>query len=105
MNAPTIGTLALAALLLAGCETLNGQQAYANAEAQQEGCRDSVSVVTNTPEQMRLANRPDSTQTDDMKRAEGRLALAGVKKNGSPKSLAGVTTIEGSERSNRSSTA
>ena len=34
MNAPTIGTLALAALLLAGCETLNGQQAYANAEAQ-----------------------------------------------------------------------
>jgi len=81
MNAPTIGTLALAALLLAGCETLNGQQAYANADAQQEGCRDSVSVVTNTPEQMRLANRPDSTQTDDMKRAEGRLALAGVKKN------------------------
>ena len=38
-------------------------------------------AVGNTPEQMRLANRPDTTQTDDMKRAEGRLALAGVKKN------------------------
>ena len=81
MNAPTIGAIGLAALLLGGCGTLNGPQAYANAEAQQEGCRDSVSVVTNTPEQMRLQNRPDAVQTDEMKRAEGRLALTGVKKN------------------------
>jgi hypothetical protein len=81
MKAPTIGAIGLAALLLAGCETLNGPQAYANAEAQQEGCQGSVSVVTSTPEQMRLDNRPETAQTDDMKRAEGRLALVGVKKN------------------------
>jgi hypothetical protein len=80
MNAPTITAIGIVALLLAGCETLNGPQAVANAEAQQEGCRGSVSVVTSTPEQMRRDNHQD-VQTDAMKRAEGRLALAGVKKN------------------------
>ena len=80
MNAPTIGAIGMAALLLAGCETLNGPQAVANAEAQQEGCRGSVTVVTSTPEQMRLQNHPEA-ETDAMKRAEGQLALAGVKKN------------------------
>jgi hypothetical protein len=81
MNISTIGAIGVAALLLAGCETIDGPQAYANAAAQQEGCRDSVTVVTNTPEQMRLQNRPDTVPTDAMKQAEGRLALAGVKKN------------------------
>jgi len=83
MNASTIGIIALAGLLLAGCETLNGPQAYANADAQRDGCPGGVSVVTNTPEQMRLQNDPNA-QTDAMKQAEGNLALAGVKKNEPP---------------------
>lgn len=83
MNVSTIGAIALAGLLLAGCETLNGPQAYANADAQRVGCPGGVTVVTNTPEQMRLQNDPNA-QTDAMKRAEGNLALAGVKKNEPP---------------------
>jgi hypothetical protein len=83
MNASTIGIIALGGLLLAGCETLNGPQAYANADAQREGCPGGVTVVTNTPEQMRLQNDPNA-QTDAMKQAEGNLALAGVKKNEPP---------------------
>lgn len=80
MNASTIGLIGLAAALLAGCETLNGPQAYANAEAQRQGCPGGVTVVTNTPEQLRLSNDPNA-QTDSMKQAEGSLALARVKKN------------------------
>jgi hypothetical protein len=83
MNVSTIGAIALSGLLLAGCETLNGPQAYANADAQRVGCPGGVTVVTNTPEQMRLQNDPNA-QTDAMKRAEGNLALAGVKKNEPP---------------------
>jgi hypothetical protein len=83
MNVSTTGAIALAALLLAGCETLNGPQAYANAEAQREGCPAGVTVVTNTPEQMRLQNDRNA-QTDAMKRAEGRLALAGVRRDNPP---------------------
>lgn len=80
MNSSTIGAIGLTALLLAGCETINGPQAYANAEAQREGCPGGVTVVTNTPDQMRMQNRGE-TETDSMKRAEGRMALAGVKMN------------------------
>ncbi|HJU24353.1 MAG TPA: hypothetical protein VJ891_17750 [Casimicrobiaceae bacterium] len=81
MNASTIGVIGLSALLLTACETVNGPQAVANAEAQKEGCPAGVTVVTSTPEQMRLANRPGSVQTDQMKEAEGKLALTGVKQN------------------------
>lgn len=80
MNASTIGVIGLSALLLTACETLNGPQAVANADAQQEGCRNGVTVVTSTPEEMRLA-RPGSAQTDQMKEAEGKLALIGIKQN------------------------
>jgi hypothetical protein len=83
MKASIIGAIGLTALLLAGCETLNGPQAYANADAQREGCPGGVTVVTNTPEQMRLQNDPNA-QTNAMKQAEGNLALAGVKKNEPP---------------------
>ena len=83
MNASTKGAIALAALLLAGCETLNGPQAYANADAQRQGCPGGVTVVTSTPEQMRLQNDPNA-QTDAMKQTEGSLALAGVRKNEPP---------------------
>ena len=82
MNASTLGAAAAvaAALLLSGCETLNGPQAYANAEAQKEGCPAGVTVVTNTREEMRLAKDPNA-QTDSMKQAEGSLALLRIKKN------------------------
>ena len=80
MNVSTIGAVGLAALLLAGCETVNGPQAYANAEAQREGCQSGATVVTSTREQMRLQQDPNA-QTNSMKQAEGSLALAGVKKN------------------------
>lgn len=80
MNVSIIGAAGLAALLLAGCETVNGPQAYANAEAQQEGCPSGVTVVTSTREQMRLQQDPNA-QTNSMKQAEGSLALPGVKKN------------------------
>ncbi|MGE5170891.1 MAG: hypothetical protein ACM3JC_11060 [Rudaea sp.] len=78
MNASTMGVLGLAALLCAGCATLNGPQAYANAEAQREECK--ATVVTNTAESMRMQNRK-GLQTDEMKRAEGALALARIKQN------------------------
>lgn len=83
MNASTIGAIGLAALLLAGCETVSGPQAYANAEAQREGCPAGVTVVTNTPDQLRMQNR-GVTETDEMKRAEGNLGLARIKKNEPP---------------------
>jgi hypothetical protein len=94
MNASTIGAIGLTALLLAGCETLNGPQAYANAAAQQEGCPAGVTVVTNTPEQMRLQNDPNA-QTDAMKRSEGNLALVGVRKNEPPERRNRIAPEEG----------
>lgn len=80
MNVSIIGAAGLAAMLLAGCETVSGPQAYANAEAQREGCPSGTTVVTSTREQMRLQQDPNA-QTDSMKQAEGSLALAGVRKN------------------------
>ena len=82
MNASTIGAVAVAALLIAGCETVNGPQ-YANADPQSEGCPRGVTVVTNTREAMRLDRDPNA-QTDSMKQAEGRLAVVGVKKDEPP---------------------
>ena len=79
MNATTIGAVGLAALLLGGCETVSGPQ-YANEDALHEGCPAGVTVVTNTREEMRLS-MDRSAQTDSMKQAEGKMALAGVKKN------------------------
>ena len=71
----------LAVLALTGCETLNGPQAYANAEAQREDCK--AVVVTNTPDQMRLANR-DIPPDNPMAQTEGTLALGKIKQNEPP---------------------
>lgn len=81
MNASTIGAIGVAALLLAGCETLNGPQAVANADAQREDCK--ATVVTSTAESMRMQNQK-GVDTDAMKRAEGTLALARIKQNEPP---------------------
>jgi uncharacterized lipoprotein len=73
--------LGLAVLSLAGCETLNGPQAYANAQAQREDCK--AVVVTNTPDAMRLANR-DIPPDNPMAQTEGTLALGKIKQNEPP---------------------
>ena len=78
MNRWTIGTLAVLALGLAGCETVNGPQAYANAEAQKQDCK--ATVVTSTADSMRMQNQP-GIDTDDMRRTEGTLALGRLKLN------------------------
>jgi hypothetical protein len=58
MKSSSLVLVALGAIALAGCETLNGPQAYANAEAQRYDCK--ATVVTNTPEAMRLQNDPNA---------------------------------------------
>lgn len=77
MKASTIA-IGIAALLLAGCETLNGPEAVANAQAQREECK--AIAVTNTADSMRMQNRK-GVEGDDMRRAEGALALGRLKLN------------------------
>ena len=72
MNASIIATLGVAALLLAGCETLNGPEAVANAQAQREECK---AVVLNSAAESRLLNRQDKRDVTDVKRAEATLEL------------------------------
>ena len=79
MNVSTIVGAGLVTLVLAGCQTPGAPQ-YANEDALHEGCPSGVTVVTNTYDQMRLQRDPNA-QTDSMKQAEGRMALAGVKQN------------------------
>ena len=69
MNSSTIAALGMAALLVAGCETVNGPDQVASAEE----CK--ATVVTNTAETMRMQNQP-GVPTDDMRRTEGTLAMA-----------------------------
>jgi hypothetical protein len=78
MNASTITAVGLCAWLLAGCETLSGPQAVANADAQRHECQNVV--VTSTADELRLQNRGD-TATDEMKRTEGTLALGRIRAN------------------------
>ena len=78
MNISAMGTIAVVALTLAGCETLNGPQAVANAEAQRQDCK--AVVVTSTAESMRMQNQR-GVEGDEMRRTEGTLALAKLKQN------------------------
>ena len=81
MRGLTIGVIGVAAMALAGCETLNGPQAYANAAAQREECKAVVS--TNTADSMRLANhRP--VETSEIQQAEATLATSRFKKINPP---------------------
>lgn len=83
--------LGLAVLSLAGCETLNGPQAYANAQAQREDCK--AVVVTNTPDALRLANR-DIPPDNPMARTEATLALGKIKQNEPPSIRDGIAPEE-----------
>ena len=75
MNAKMIGLIGVAALL-AGCETLNGPQAVANADAQREECK--ATVVTSASDDLRMQNQ-QGVPTDEMKQTEGKLALGRFK--------------------------
>ena len=76
MNAPTIAIIGFAGALLAGCETMGGPQTVA--EAQRPDCK--AVVVTNTPERLRMQNRR-GVDGDEMRRAEGTLAMGKLKLN------------------------
>ena len=79
MNRWTIA--AVGAIALAGCETLNGPQAVANAEAQRDQCK--AVVVTSTAESMRMQNQR-GVDGDAMRRTEGTLALGRLKLDDPP---------------------
>jgi len=76
MNGWTIGVLGMAALAISGCETLNGPQAVANADAQRGEC--NAVVVTSTPDQLRRQNE-EGRGGDEMRQTEGVLALGRLK--------------------------
>ena len=85
MNVSTIGAIGLAALLTGGCESMNGPQAVANADAQRNTeCR-TVRISSGTEEIRRNSLRAETgTQTepeDSMKEAEGRMALGRIRRD------------------------
>jgi hypothetical protein len=83
MNGWTIGALGVVALALTGCETLNGPQAVANAEAQRDECK--VVALTSGTQIMRAENQRELGR-DDIRQAEGSLELGRLKLN-EPKAL------------------
>jgi hypothetical protein len=85
MNVSTIGAIGLAALLTGGCESLNGPQAVANADAQRNTECQTVRISSGTEEIRRNSPRAETgTQTepgDSMKEAEGRMALGRIRRD------------------------
>jgi uncharacterized lipoprotein YajG len=82
MNTTTIGTIGLAALLLAGCETVNGPQAVANAEAQRNAeCR--TVRLSSAAKQLRMdsVRGAEAPHENSMEETEGRLALGHIRQN------------------------
>jgi hypothetical protein len=67
-------------LALGGCETLNGPQAVANAEAQRRECK---AVTVPGPQSVRLQNAR-GVDGDAMQRTEGTLALGQARLNEPP---------------------
>ena len=88
MNKWTIGALGIV-FILAGCETLNGPQAVANADEQRGECK--VVGLTSATQIMRSEN-PRDVDRGDIRQAEGsleagRLGLIepkGLRKPGAP---------------------
>ncbi|HKP66980.1 MAG TPA: hypothetical protein VJX31_10170 [Casimicrobiaceae bacterium] len=89
MKRLTIGVLGIAFVALAGCETLNGPQAVADADEQRGECK--VVGLTSATQIMRSEN-PRDVDRGDIRQAEGsleagRLGLAepkGLRKPGAP---------------------
>jgi hypothetical protein len=85
MNAPTIGVVGLAALLLAGCETVNGPQAVAAADAQRN-TECSTVRLSSAAKQLRMdsaraAARTETQGENSMEETEGRLDLGRIRLN------------------------
>ncbi|MBS0326532.1 MAG: hypothetical protein JSS46_08310 [Proteobacteria bacterium] len=78
MNMWTVGALAVAGLALAGCETLNGPEAVANADAQRTQCK--VVQYDTTYQSMRMQNQKGTDGTP-MQQTEGKLAIGRLKAN------------------------
>lgn len=78
MNAWTMCGLAVAGVALAGCATLNGPEAVANADAQRTQCK--VVQFDTTYQSMRMQNQKGTDGTP-MQQTEGKLAIGQVKAN------------------------
>jgi hypothetical protein len=85
MNVSTIGAIGLAALLIAGCETVSGPQAVANADAQRNTECQTVRLSSGAKEiQMnspRAANGTETSPATPMEGTEGHLALGRVRRD------------------------
>jgi len=73
-----IGALGTAAFALAGCATLNSQEAFQNAAAQQQECK--VITLSSASETLRLQNQK-GRDGDDMQQTEGALDIGQVNLN------------------------
>ena len=73
MKASMISALAIVTLCIAGCETLNGPQAVANADAQREECK-VVGLTSGT--QLTRGGDPQTVDRDDSRQAQGELAMS-----------------------------
>ena len=78
MKQSMIGLVCGVALALSGCETLNGPQAVANAEAQRDECK--VVALTSGTQIMRGQN-PRDVDRQDIRQAEGSLELGHLQLN------------------------
>lgn len=78
MNAWMAGAAALLALALAGCATLNGPEAYANARAQRTQCK--AVTLTSAAQELRLQNRK-GVGDDAMQQTEGKLDVGHAQLN------------------------
>lgn len=85
MIAATIGAMSLLALGAAGCETLNGPQAAANADAQRTQCTtvrvSSASKLIRMDSARADAEHDRTADAGPMEQTEGRLDLGHVKLN------------------------
>lgn len=85
MNVSTIGAIGLATLAIAGCETVSGPQAVANAEAQRNTeCR--TVRLSSAAKQLRMDSPRATAGTqvlpeNSMEEQEGRLALGHIRLN------------------------
>ncbi len=83
MNAWTAGSLALLAMAMAGCASLNGPEAYANAQAQKTECK--VVTLSSASQEIRMQNQK-GVDGNAMQQTEGQLDIGHVQLN-EPKAL------------------
>lgn len=80
MNGWMIGVLGVVAFAAAGCETLNGPQAVANADAQRNEC--TTVRLSSASKAIRMDSvHGDSGADNAMEQTEGKLALGHIKLN------------------------